>query len=372
MKKNIFYVIDSFKIGGREFVVSSLANNINKDCYDVTIIVLNEEKHNSFYDLRENVNIHFVNKSKNNRGGIYFLKTIFKLRSYIKKKKPDIIHTHIFYFDLLIVAFASFGIKIRFFQTIHTSGLYYTNKGIVNYLRLLIEKFAYCIMRNIVLVSISQSVDINIRHNFSNLKCQLIYNGIDIRKFKHLKTKAELRSLYDLPQNKSIIIYLSRIDHGKNHDYIIKQIKNDYENAIFLFVGDGVLSKEIKTLVEKYNIHQKVILWGASNKVEDLLNLSDIAIFPSSFEGFSIVLLELLASQLPVLVSNIAPFREIINDSENGLIFDFESNNFNDKLNMLVNDAKLCEKLKENGFKTVLRFDNSEMVKKHQLMYDSV
>lgn len=75
------------------------------------------------------------------------------------------------------------------------------------------------------------------------------------------------------------------------------------------------------SLASELNIAGNLIMPEAFvDDVHPWLCASDIFVAPSRSEGFSIALLEALASDLPVVVSDIDPFTEIINDGKNGLV----------------------------------------------------
>ena len=139
------------------------------------------------------------------------------------------------------------------------------------------------------------------------IKKSIVENGVAFEKFEYDENVRNRIRKENSWENKFIIGHVGRFSFPKNHPYIIEifkyivEIKND---AILLLVGDGEDKEKIEELVHKYNIENKVIFWGTSDHIEQLLWAMDAFLFPSLYEGFSIALLEAEASILPTYISS--------------------------------------------------------------------
>lgn len=101
--------------------------------------------------------------------------------------------------------------------------------------------------------------------------------------------------------------HIGRFSKQKNHKFIIeifKKYKDMNNNSKLILVGDGKLRKKIEKQIKKMNLQNDVILTGNRDDSERLYSAFDILLFPSLFEGMSLVMLEAQAEGLPILCSN--------------------------------------------------------------------
>ena len=139
------------------------------------------------------------------------------------------------------------------------------------------------------------------------INTKLIYNGIDIEKFKFNKLSRDSeRSRLNI-ENKMVIGHVGNFVAQKNHDFIIKIAKEmSYLNKDFIIVlvGDGENYNKIKRKIENEKLNDYFLLYGRSNQVEKLLNIFDIFILPSYYEGLPYVVIEAQCNCLPILLSD--------------------------------------------------------------------
>lgn len=334
MKKKILQIHDSLGTGGIEEVIVQLSNNIDNNFFSVFTCSLSDNDSSS-NKLNSNVVFHSFNFKLSNLRGLKFLIRfpfyVFKIGRYLKRIKPDIIHVHSYNLVYLLIAISArlYLKKVLIIKTVHTSGLFYSSQSFYSKIQVQIEKLATTINKTII-VSISKQVleVCNELFTHSAYQIKLIYNGINLDKFE-VDRSDNLKRIY-ANENDIIAIYVARFVDGKNQDFLIylwKEIISINKNIKLLLVGDGDNYESAKKLVEELKIKDYVIFTGYSNEVNKLLKISDIGLFPSSFEGFGLALIEKMASGLPVIASDIPPFREIITNRTNGFIIPLEEQN---------------------------------------------
>ena len=89
--------------------------------------------------------------------------------------------------------------------------------------------------------------------------------------------------------------------YQKNHDFLLDIFKETLKrkpNACLLLIGDGELRKDIVSKAERLNIRDKIVFLGTINNVPDYLNVMDVFVLPSRFEGLGIVYVEAQANGL--------------------------------------------------------------------------
>lgn len=147
---------------------------------------------------------------------------------------------------------------------------------------------------------------------------KVIVNAIDVNKYvRDEKIRKQYREELEV-QEKIVIGHVGRFHFQKNHQFLIKVFKclaDRNEKHHLLLVGQGEMETEIRTLVEKENLNNRVTFLGARNDVENIYQAMDLFILPSQFEGLGIVALEAQAALLPCVLSDGVPQIVKVNDN---------------------------------------------------------
>lgn len=328
----VIHIIESLCIGGRESLLIQLCNQMKKDRVSISILSLSD-----YLPMKEqlnpNVRLYFLKYSPQSIVRVKLLYHSFfivkRIKCVLRDLKPDIVHVHscfIIYFLIEVAVWLS-HLDIQIVKTIHTGGSFYTSKKIIDRFRLWVEKVATT-LNTTYIVAISSQVLNNCRQLFLRQAkgIYLIYNGIDFDKFDKVAFR-NLRTQYGCSQNDVIGIYVARFDNGKNHEWLIRiwsELKKAGVCSKLWLVGNGPLFTKTQNLITKLDLGDLVICLGESNNIPLILKNADFALFPSSFEGFGIALIEKMAASLPVIVSDIPPFREILCNDGMGFIIDLK------------------------------------------------
>ena len=91
---------------------------------------------------------------------------------------------------------------------------------------------------------------------------------------------------------------------------------------------------------------------------------ADIFVFPSYFEGFSLVTLEAQASGVPIVATRINGTEELIQDGYNGFFVRHDPEDIAQKIDILANDEELMKKMAGNAKKSAMRFKREETAKR--------
>lgn len=138
-------------------------------------------------------------------------------------------------------------------------------------------------------------------------KYQVIKNAIDLEKFHYSPNiREEYRKKYSV-QDKLVIGHIGRFDIQKNHKFLIEvfyQIHQREPNSILFLIGSGELRKNCELQVQKLGIQDSVVFLGIRKDIPELLNMMDLFLLPSFFEGLPVVGVEAQATGLPVYMSD--------------------------------------------------------------------
>lgn len=148
-------------------------------------------------------------------------------------------------------------------------------------------------------------------------KCLIISNGIDTHCYRRdrsiaLRSKEKL-GLTDYP----VFAHVGRFAPEKNHPFLVEVfsgIQKKLPDSRLLLVGRGKCEENIRELVKKRGLANHVLFLGPRDDIPDILNASDVFLFPSINEGLGIALVEAQTSGLQALASTSIPDEAIITD----------------------------------------------------------
>jgi glycosyltransferase involved in cell wall biosynthesis len=133
-------------------------------------------------------------------------------------------------------------------------------------------------------------------------------NGLNTSQFVNSRLTS-VRDQFNL-DNKTVIVHVGRFSEVKNHARVIdifKSYLNLDSDAQLLLVGDGPLKEKIKDRVKELQVLSNVHFLGERNDIPDILEISDLFLFPSLFEGLGNVVIEAQFAGVPCVVSNNVP-----------------------------------------------------------------
>lgn len=173
-------------------------------------------------------------------------------------------------------------------------------------------------------------------------KISIAYNGVDKPPIVDQKTQTKILSTYNLEPNK-YFLYLGTLKPNKNIPFLVrsfskflKQIKTtprlvkEGDGGRFKLViagKKGWLFEEIFKTVQEENLENNIIFTDyLDNPQKWTLYQNTIAtVLPSTYEGFGIPAIESMKIGTPVIVSNIPPFKEVVQNT--GLFIDPQNQN---------------------------------------------
>lgn len=145
---------------------------------------------------------------------------------------------------------------------------------------------------------------------FRNKKFTVIPNAIKADKFYYDEDIRKLKRKALGIENQFVIGHVGRFSYQKNHKflvYVFKEILNINSNCLLLLVGVGEKEDEIKKVINKLEINDKVLFLGNRSDVNELYQAMDIFVLPSFFEGVPVVGVEAQFADLPCVFSDMVP-----------------------------------------------------------------
>ena len=297
------------------------------------------------------------NSSKRKKNVFSILSDLIFLIKLIKKFKPDVLHAHLPYMELLCFLSLFFvGQKPSFIITKHVDNVFFKGsegqrKSLLGSLiaRMIAKKTQKIIAISKAVKSFLVSDLVKLNKN----KIKVIYYGLDtIIKSKSNRKFVNLRKKYKIKSNQIILGCISRLVYQKSLDTLINSMSIDKNKKNFkLFVvGSGPLKKKLQELA-KYKKLGKSIIWiDFIDDINNFLKNIDIFVLPSLYEGLGLVFLEAMLKKKPIVSSKSSAMKELILNNFNGFLI--KKRNFYElskALNLLRN-KKSRDKMGKNSY----------------------
>jgi len=187
-------------------------------------------------------------------------------------------------------------------------------------------------------------------------KIKLTYNAVgdDFKVYK--KKSIELRKKYGI--DSPFIFHLSKYSLRKNPWTMLKAfkiLKKNNKSIKLVLGGNGWKNKEVIDFASQQKILKDIIFTGfvPRTDVSRLLNLAEIFLFPSLFEGFGMPNLEAMACGCPVITSNAFAIPEIVGDAALILKNNMDPVELSNKVIQILEDENLRKTLIKKGLERV-------------------
>lgn len=208
-------------------------------------------------------------------------------------------------------------------------------------------------------IAISDAVRQHLIEDFgvSTDDIELIYNGVELKRFDRLFTDEEknlLRERLNL-KNKKVVGAIGRLSPVKGFRYIIeaaKPLTEEYKDLQILIVGDGPEKAMLKGMCKRYNMEGRVTFADPDVDTPKLFSVMDIFVSTSVQEGLGLSLIESLASSKPVVATDVGGVSSLIKDNETGLLVrSRDSRELARAISALLKDPDLASRLGASGRK---------------------
>ena len=190
---------------------------------------------------------------------------------------------------------------------------------------------------------------------------KVVYMGTKEQKIDEAKID-ELKKLYALGES-FVVGIVGRIEEEKGQYLVLEALAELKELDIkALIVGhtmDEAYLESLKQKVKDLGIEEKVVFTGFTREVDAHMQLFDVNVLATPKETFGLVVIEAMMNKVCMIATNKGGPLEIIDDGENGLLFDRTSEDLASKIALLYNDKDLKKKLSLLGYEKAKEKFNS-------------
>ena len=298
------------------------------------------------------------------------------VRAFIEDEKPDIIHSHgtrsASWARLALMGRKKDG-RPRLVYTLH--GFHIVRRRFfVRMFLMSIERFLNRWTDTLVCVS---AADRNLVSKYGTAppeKVQIVRNGIDIGSFR--VSQAQIDGLRDSLGLAGCFVLCSvaRLHTPKDFSVILRTLRilSSQQNIFrLLIVGDGPSRTPLEQEAKNLRVDEYTKFLGFRDDVPVLLNLSDIVILSTRWEGLPLVTLEAGACQKPVVASHVEGLAETVVDERTGYLFESGSeDDLAQKILKLFGSKDLREQMGRNALQFVSeQFSREKMTETYRSVY---
>ena len=285
---------------------------------------------------------------------------VVRLASFIKERKIDIIHTHLFNDHLIAgVAARCASRKVSLIRTIYEGGgIPYTTRN-----RMLMS---YC-TSGVIAVSEASKKNLVDGFNVPSAKIWKICPGVDCGRFNHTLEGSKARKRFGIGINEPVVGIVARVQPHRRFDVFLEAIESVVQKVPclkVLIIGRGThIRKVAEAPVEAMGLTHHVVFTGYQlDEYPHVLAAVDIKIFlvPGS-DGSCRAVREAMAMGIPVIVARRGMLPEIVEDRVSGLVIDDTPENLAHAIVTLVEDIPSRRKMGEAARRRMQQDFNLEL-----------
>ena len=369
LKTRVLHLIDSSEIAGGERYLLDLIKH--SDPAFEHIVVLSYE--GPFSGQLRDHQIRYVLISMKST---FSIKSICKIRDFILNEKIDIVHTHGYRCNLY-GRLACLSTGISNLATVHVSLYDYVDTP--SWLRrayLLIEKATSPLASSYICISDAMRDDLRAL-GIRDEKLIVIQNGVDLEVFYPRGAFANLYDEMRIGSHRPVIGTAGRMVTEKGQIHLIEALPyllDRWPKLRCLLIGTGPLMDDFKKRVAALGLSETCIFPGVRMDMPDVYPLLDLFVLPSLREPFGLVLLEAMASNIPVIATAAGGPMDFIRSGVNGILVPpSDPVKLAEQIDMMLSNPDRLMALAKRGYETVKRgFDVRKTVRTIEETYRSL
>jgi glycosyltransferase involved in cell wall biosynthesis len=364
----IAFVITELDVGGAERCLVNLATRLDRERFAPTVYSLAPRPSGDMESLvlsleEANIPSRFVGVSS----FWQFASAIRKLRELLADQQPHLVQTFLFHANIVGTLAARLPGRPRIVNGIRVADPSRWRQRWERWINRRVDKVV-CVSQ-----SVAEFCERQVRLPAGKLL--VIPNGIDVGAYP----AAPARDLADLglPDDRRAVVYVGRLHEQKGVDWLIRlapKVISRLPDHDFLLVGDGPDRTKLEALAKSLEIGQRVHFAGWRPDVPDILAASSLLVLPSRWEGMPNVVLEAMATGLPVVSTRAAGVVELLGPlSEPQTVEVGDASGFADRVLDFAGNPHRAEKTgRQNRERIRDHFSLGAMVAAYERLYESL
>jgi L-malate glycosyltransferase len=244
--------------------------------------------------------------------------SVSTLRKYLTVRRPDLIHSHK-YKTTFYALLARRHTPCRLVATYHN---WLTDTWPLRFYAALDKRLArYCE----AVIGVSESVTQELRSHVPAGKVRHIGNGINTEAYRPPMSRDDAKRILGL-SGMTLVGFVGRLSADKGISFLLRALANlptsSAQPVHAVIVGDGEYRSALEAEARTLGLSEQVHFLGNRRDTPLLYAAFDIFVLPSLREGFPMVLLEAMASGLPVIATRVGDVDRIVEHEVSGLVIE--------------------------------------------------
>jgi glycosyltransferase involved in cell wall biosynthesis len=301
------------------------------------------------------------------RKGKYDPSLVWRLATWFRRNKVDVVHTHLFTADSYgRIAARLAGVRAVFSTAHNTVVCEGKPQKAVHWALSWISNSVVACSEEVGRVMRSQD-------HLPASRLKVIANGINIDRFAGANGEG-VRQEFNVPDGVPLIGVVGRLHPAKGHVDLIAAIGELRDQGVMLkclIIGSGDIRADLEQEVRRLNLEDRIVFTGQRKDVPRLLAGLDVIAMPSRWEGLPLALLEAMAMSRPIVATRVSGIPDVIKDGENGLLVPAaQPKEFAAALRRLFDSPELRQRLGENALATLRRdYDVKRTGRAYEALY---
>lgn len=368
MKKKLLFLIHTLGGGGAEKALVNLVNHLDTSKYYITVETMFDDGVNA-KSLRPH--IHYISKKAPNPKGISMILKLIPAkvlyRYFIGNEQYDLLIAYMHGAPVKVISGNRNAKKIAWLH----NGNPETSTMFSCWLSR--EKAFEAYRSCSCVVGVCHSVaDAFIRFTHINDNVKVVYNTLDT---EYILEQAKKETSFSVSSNTINIVSTGRLGKEKGYARLIdicKRLKDENYSFKLYLIGSGSEENNLKNQIHDLSLENEVELLGYQENPYQYVNKCDVFICSSFTEGLSTATIEALILGKAIMSTEVSGAREILGDSEYGLIVDNSNEGIYEGLKQLLENKALIQ---QYGMKAQQRsniFNTDTTVHSAESLFDSV
>lgn len=324
----ILHIIDSLGYGGTEHQLVLNISGVQGEKFENIVCYLHQP--NDLERELAELGVPVYHLEVGSR--LHWFKGVTNLKRLIRSLNVDLVHTNLYESDVIggIAGRLAGRPVISTIANVCFEPEFMVDNPSLNWLKLESSRWMRLLVAhtcNTHLVSVSETVadSVQRRLKISAGKDSVIYRALSKSRLappneEHIR---RLRSELGLSDCSPVLINVGRLVPQKGQVYLLEamgRVVEEFPRARLLMAGDGGLMPRLTELRDRLGLQEHVTFLGQRDDIKELLEMADLFVFPSLFEGCPNALIEAMARGKPCVASRIAPNSEVIDEGVTGVL----------------------------------------------------
>ena len=375
MKKiKILHIITHLPIGGAQDNTLITLEKLDKKRFDVSLMCGPGGEWVDRALSIKGIRMIFIKELIRKIHFIYDLIVLAKIYTIIREEKFIIVHTHSSkpgFAGRIAAKLAGVPVVLH---TIHGFPFHDFMHPVVRKFFILIERGLSKFSDRLITVSLlnrEKAIHLKLAQpeKFIN-----IYSGISFEKFQKSVDHREKKKELGIPQREKIVGMVGRLSKQKAPQYFVQAMPAVLESVPdvrFLIVGDGELKSKVIRLSNKLGVEEKVSFLGFREDIPEILEILDVFVLSSLWEGLGRSLTEAMVMGCPVVATRVEGVPELVVGGETGILVQpKDPDSLAQGIVELITDSVKARKMGQSAREKVLHdFSSEQMISRIEKLY---